>query len=71
MNKKNLTNLYHTFIFPYLIYCVEVWGSACKTNLTPITLLQKKIVRILSFSDRLEHTEPLFIRFLTFYLLTN
>ena len=51
-----------TFIFPYLIYCVEVWGSACKTNLTPIMLLQKKVVRILSFSDRLEHTEPLFIR---------
>ena len=62
VSKKTLTNLYHTFIFPYLIYCVEVWGSACKTNLTPITLLQKKIVRILSFSDRLEHTEPLFIR---------
>ena len=41
VNKKTLTNLYHTFIFSYLIYCVEVWGSACKTNLTPITLLQK------------------------------
>ena len=62
VSKKTLTNLYHTFIFPYLIYCVEVWGSACKTNLTPIMLLQKKVVRILSFSDRLEHTEPLFIR---------
>ena len=62
VSKKTLTNLYHTFIFPYLIYCVEVWGSACKTNLTPIMLLQKKVVRILSFSVRLEHTEPLFIR---------
>ena len=42
-------------------YCVEAWGSACKTNLTPITLLQI-IVRILSFSDRPTHTEPLFTR---------
>ena len=23
-----LVNLYNAFIFPYLIYCVEVWGNA-------------------------------------------
>ena len=28
LNKKALLNLYHTFIFPYLIYCVEIWGCA-------------------------------------------
>ena len=28
LNKSSLSNLYYTFIYPYLIYCVEVWGSA-------------------------------------------
>ena len=27
-NKNTLLNLYHAFIFPYLIYCVEIWGNA-------------------------------------------
>ena len=49
VNKKTLTILYHIFIFPYLIYCVEVWGSACETNLTPITLLQKNCQDTLFF----------------------
>ena len=27
-NRKTLLNFYHSFIFPYLIYCVEIWGNA-------------------------------------------
>ena len=27
-NTNCLSNLYHTYIFPYLIYCIEVWGNA-------------------------------------------
>ena len=32
-NKKTLFNLYHAFIFPYLIYCVEIWGNAANRPL--------------------------------------
>ena len=28
VSKSALINLYYAFIFPYLIYCVEVWGNA-------------------------------------------
>ena len=28
LNKIALSNLCHKFIYPYLIYCVEIWGSA-------------------------------------------
>ena len=28
LHKYCLSNLYHTYIFPYLIYCIEVWGNA-------------------------------------------
>ena len=52
LNKKALLNLYHTLIFPYLIYCVEIWGCAKKTHLSPLYLLQKRIVRIITFSDK-------------------
>ena len=28
LNKKSLVNLYHSFVFPYLTYCIEIWGNA-------------------------------------------
>ena len=33
---NRLINLYYEFIFPYLIYCVEVWGNALSTHTQPI-----------------------------------
>ena len=43
LSKKILINLYNTFVLPYLIYCVEIWGNACDTHLDPIIKLQKKL----------------------------
>lgn len=31
LNKNALFLLYNSLIVPYLTYCIEVWGSACKT----------------------------------------
>ena len=62
LNKSALRNLYHTFIYPYLTYCVEVWGSAKSIHLSPILLLQKKIIRLITFSEGLAHTEPIFLQ---------
>ena len=31
--KKKWRNLYYSFVYPYLIYCVEVWGNAHDTYL--------------------------------------
>ena len=42
------------------IYCVEVWGNACDTHLDTITKIQKKCVRVITFSHYLEPTESLF-----------
>ena len=41
---------------------VEVWGSAKSVHLSPILLLQKKIIRLITFSERLAHTEPIFLQ---------
>lgn len=41
-NSKTCISLYYSLLFPYLIYCIEVWGAAYVTTLRPVTILQKK-----------------------------
>ena len=50
LDKHTLRNMYFTFICPYLIYCIEVWGNANETQLTTLVKIQKmyKINYILS-----------------------
>ena len=54
--------MYFTFIYPYLIYCIEVWGNANGTQLTTLVKIQKKSIRLITFSHYLDYTEPLFER---------
>ena len=55
LNKTAVINLYGTFIYPYLIYCIEVWGNACEVHLEPLMKLQNKI---LSFSHYTSSAGP-------------
>ena len=50
LDKNSLVNLYNTYIYPYLIYCVESWGNISQCHLNPLFILQKKILRIITFS---------------------
>ena len=50
LNSDSLKTLYHSFIYPYLDYCIEVWGSACITHLDPLYRMQKKAIRMITFS---------------------
>ena len=61
INKKTLRTLYFPFVYPYLYYCIEVWGNAQDCYRNTIVKLQKKAVRIISCSPLLAHSEPLFI----------
>ena len=60
LNKNCLSNFYHTYIFPHLIYCIEVWGNASHCHLLPLFLTPKKIIRLITFSKHLAHTKPIF-----------
>ena len=51
LSKKCLVNLYHSYIYPYLIYCIESWGNASDCHLEQLYFLQKKIIRIVTYSD--------------------
>ena len=60
LNKISFKNLYY-YIYQHLIYCIEVWGSAANYHLNSLFLLQKKIIRIMTFSPDMAHTGPIFI----------
>ena len=47
--------MYYSFVFPYLIYCVEIWGSSLKSYLDPLEKIHKKCI-----SEYLAPSEPLF-----------
>ena len=66
-----MRKLYYSYIYPYLIYCIEVCGISPHTHLKPLLLLQKKIVRIMTFSSYYAHTAPIFkdLTILTIYKL--
>ena len=38
--KKERKQLYYSYMYPYLIYCIDVCGSACQTHLHPLCLVQ-------------------------------
>ena len=60
LNSDALLTLYYSFIYPFLTYCNHMWGSAYATSLKPLLLLQKRSVRIITFSGYRDHTDPLF-----------
>ena len=51
--------IYSTLFLPYLLYCVEIWGNAYPTNLHCITMLQKRVTRLIYNAHRCDHTIPL------------
>ena len=61
LHNESMKCLYYSFIYPYMIYCNQVWGSACKTNLEPLLILQKKVTRIILGVHPRSPSEPLFI----------
>ena len=38
-NHETLSTLYHTFVYPYLKYCIHVWGRAHNTHLKDLSVL--------------------------------
>ena len=57
---KLVTSLHFCLGLPYFNYCSIVWSRACKTNVTPLFLKQKQIIRIIGKAGKYEHTSILF-----------
>ena len=60
VNKTTLRMLYFSLIQSHLNYCITTWGGSPKSILNPLHVLQKKAIRIITYSKYDSHTAPLF-----------
>ena len=59
---STLLTIYYSFVYPYLIYCIEIWGSANDNVIYPLLKLQKRVVRTIVNAKFRAHTQPIFIK---------
>ena len=60
MNRKGLLNLYNSLVYPYLLYCIEVWGKTDNYITEPLFKIQKKIIRLICHVPYYSSTRNLF-----------
>ena len=60
MNIKLMLPLMLINVYPFLTYCIIAWGNTYQTSLQSLFVLQKKAIRIITFSSFFEHTSLLF-----------
>ena len=58
--KSMLIMMYYSLIDPFLVYALPVYGTADQIHINTIHLLQKKVVRLVTFNDPTSHSLPLF-----------
>ena len=52
INIKIMKTLYYSLVYPHLLYANEVWGSADIIHLNSLIILQKRVIRLISNTDR-------------------
>ena len=57
-----LIQLYYCFVYSLITYGILVWGNTYETSLKSLTTLQNKAIRIITFSKRDEHSNPLYAK---------
>ena len=60
VNINILVKLYYALIYPFLTYGILAWGNTYPTTLQPICTIQKKALRIMTFSKQDANSSPLF-----------
>ena len=54
--------VYYAIFYSHLMYGCNLWDLTTEDNIHKIEIIQKKCVRIITFSDFNSHTNPLFIQ---------
>ena len=60
MHLTQLKDIYYATFSSNLFYGSQIWAQSSKTILYKISVLQRKAIRIMTFSDFQDHSEPLF-----------
>ena len=55
-----LMNLYYALVYPFIMYGLIVWGNTYETTIKPVFVIQKRAVRVITFSNFDQHSSPLF-----------
>ena len=61
LSLKTLQTIYDTMVYPYLTYCNIICTNTYPTRLKSIFMIQKKIVRIMTFAKYKDKSRPLFL----------
>ena len=48
VDEQTLRSVYHCLIYSHLQYCISSWGTASKSTLAPLFILQKRSIRMLT-----------------------
>ena len=65
--RTTLLNIYRSLVEPYISYGLVAWGQAANAHLNKIVILQKRVLRLMYFSDYTSHSAPLFACSREFY----
>ncbi|KAG6458312.1 hypothetical protein O3G_MSEX010807 [Manduca sexta] len=52
--------IYNSLVKPHIDYLIEIWGTAAKTNLAKLQIVQNKLLKVLFHLDYLTPTNKLF-----------
>ena len=61
-NNEALFSLYYIFVYPYLNYCIHIWGKAYDTHLRHLIVSQNKIIRIINGVPPRTNVDNLYIK---------
>jgi hypothetical protein len=60
LTPRAMKAVYYSLFHSNLIYCIQIWTCTPRSNLNPISILQKKAIRLISNSNYNAHSEPIF-----------
>ncbi len=60
LSLKSLKCLYFALFHPHMLYCINIYTCTSAKNLKRITILQKKVIRLINKTNTTAHTEELF-----------
>ena len=60
ITKTAMLGIYYALVHSRLLYCQEIWGTACQTTMLPLVTIQKKAIRLIVNAGYRDHTGPLF-----------
>ena len=60
MNINIIVDLYYAPVHSLLFFSLISWGNSYEFNLDPVFLVQKRVIRIITFSSFFKHISPFF-----------